>query len=382
MFKSHSIAEVTFIRTRTTALPENSFENTENRVILRFSASEGTLLEKLLLNQQNGVDYEDKRTLHKMITSKQIVLSLFAEQLKSETLNGVKKYIFSKKANVEYTFGWNNNIGRYEKIGNPRGHLSFHYKKELSEGGTFVDIFLVVNPLNIRQSRLCIEFYEDRFAGKNLHGSIDNEIIKDIIGENEIVGIIFYNQTKLLAEPEVISPVEKPAPKSTPPIINKYYPVYFGVGLICMNVMLFFFKINIPLFKSYSSAFLFSFIVTTIAGFYFYYSDRKYCNAFGIVFSMFGILGIWQKWQFLGNLDAFILPLSIGILLLVIGFIPALIGLPLLCGGAYYLIVSAYQSYHFGFGYIPFHYWPLSIISILVGKWLLDRQNKIENIDK
>ncbi len=382
MFNSHSIAEITFIRKRTTALPESSFENTENRVILRFSASEGTSLEKLLLNEQNEVDYENKNTLHKMITSKQIVLSLFAEQIKSETLNGVKKYIFAKKANIEYTYSWNDSIGRYEKIGNPKGHLSFHYKKEISESGTLVDIFLVVNPLNIRQSRLCIEFYKDRFAGQNLLGFIDNEITKDIIGENEIVDIRFYTQTKLLAEPEAVRPVDKPARKSTPPIIDKYYPVYFGFSLICLNVVFYFLKINIPLFESYSSAFLFSFIVTTIAGFYFYFSDRKYFNAFGILFSMFGILGIWQKWQFLGDVDAFILPLSIGILLLVIGFIPALIGLPLLCGGAYYLIVSAYQSYQFGFGYIPSYYWPLSIISIFIGKWLLGRQKKIENIDK
>lgn len=382
MFNSHSIAEITFIRSRVTALPENSFENTENMVILRFSASEGTLIEKLLLNEQAGADYENKYTLHKMIASKQIVLSLFAEQVKSETLAGVKKYIFSKKANIEYTYAWNSNIGKYEKTGNLKGHLSFHYKKELSEGGTLVDIFLIVNPLNIRQSRLCIEFYKDRYPGRNLLGVIDNETTRDIIGENEIIDIKFYTQTKLLAEPEAVRPVDKPTPKSTPPIIDKYYPVYFGLGLICMNVILFIFKVNIPLFESYSSAFLFSFIVSTIAGFYFYFVDRKYFNAFGIVFSMFGILGIWQKWQFLGEVDVFILPLSIGILLLVIGFIPGLIGLPLLCGGAYYLIVTAYQSYKYGFGYIPFHYWILSIIAILVGKWLLDRQKKIENVDK
>lgn len=156
-------------------------------------------------------------------------------------------------------------------------------------------------------------------------------------------------------------------------IFNRLNFLYFGAFVFALTLICYFFKWKIPLFESYSAAFLFSAIILTCAGFYYYICDKKYFASFGILFLMGGVIGMWQY----GPSDVYLIPIFSGIYLLIVAFIPALIGIPLLLGGAYYLIASIYQAFRFGISYIEWYYWPASIASILIGLWLLKRQKKL-----
>jgi len=156
-------------------------------------------------------------------------------------------------------------------------------------------------------------------------------------------------------------------------IFNRQNFLYFGIFVFVLTLICYIFKWKIPLFESYSAAFLFSTIILTCAGFYYFIFDKKYFASFGILFLMGGVIGMWQD----GPSDGYLIPIFTGIYFLIIAFIPALLGIPLLLGGAYYLIASIYQAFRFGISYIAWYYWPVSIASILIGLWLLNRQKKL-----